>query len=57
MPLVVVNITRGHVEEYLSDVLQRSKSSTAETHYRGLQAFLKWAVEDGEIGASPACTL
>ena len=53
MPLVVASITREHVEEYINDVLQRSKPSSAETRYRGCQAFFKWAVEDGEITASP----
>src|SRR5438093_6993922 len=49
MPLTVASITREHVEEFINDVLGRSKPGTAETRYRGLQAFFKWAVEDGEI--------
>lgn len=53
MPLVVANITREHVEEYIADVLRRAKPATAETRFRGIQAFFKWAVEDGEIAASP----
>jgi site-specific recombinase XerD len=53
MPLIVAYITREHAEEYISDVVRRSKPSTAETRYRGLQAFFKWAVEDGEISVSP----
>jgi site-specific recombinase XerD len=53
MPLMVAHITREHVEEYISDVVKRSKPATAETRYRGLQAFFRWAVEDGEIKESP----
>lgn len=53
MPTTLASITREHVEEYISDVLRRSKPSSAETRYRGCQAFFKWAVEDGEITASP----
>src|SRR5439155_2976035 len=44
---------REHVEEFINDVLSRSRPGTAETRYRGLQAFFKWAVEDGEIRESP----
>ena len=53
MPLVVASITREHVEEFISDVLRRNKPASAETRYRGVQAFFKWAVEDGEITESP----
>src|SRR4051812_37933183 len=49
MPLVLAHITREHVEEYVGDVVRRSRPATAETRYRGLQAFFKWAFEDGEI--------
>lgn len=53
MPLVVEHITREHVEEFITDVLRRNKPSSAETRYRGLKAFFKWAVEEGEIKDSP----
>jgi len=53
MPLVVANITREHVEEWLSDILRRRSPGTAETRYRGAHAFFKWLVEDGEIKTSP----
>src|SRR6266702_3894786 len=48
MPLVVANITREHVEEWLSDVLRRRTAATASTYYRGVKAFIDWAVDDGE---------
>lgn len=53
MPLVVANITREHVEEWMSDVLKRSAPASAETRYRGAKAFFDWLVEDGELKLSP----
>src|SRR3954451_13111249 len=49
MPIVTADITREHVEEFLTDILRRSKPATAETRYGGLRQFFKWAVEEGEI--------
>jgi site-specific recombinase XerD len=53
MPLLVANITREHVEEWLADILSRSRPGTAQTRYRGAKAFFDWALEEGEITASP----
>src|SRR5690242_12225848 len=53
MPMIVAHITREHVEEFLADQLRRLRPATAETRYRGLQSFFKWAVEDGELRDSP----
>jgi site-specific recombinase XerD len=53
MPLVVANISREHVEEFLADVLQRRKPATAATRHRGLKAFFDWLVDEGEIKQSP----
>jgi site-specific recombinase XerD len=53
MPMVVEHITREHVEEFLTDVLRRNKPASAETRYRGLRQFFKWAADEGEITASP----
>src|SRR5262249_1538513 len=53
MPLVVANITREHVEEWLADILERRSAGTAETRYRGAKAFFDWAVEEGEFRTSP----
>jgi site-specific recombinase XerD len=35
------------------DLLERRSPATAETRYRGLRQFFRWAVEEGEITASP----
>jgi site-specific recombinase XerD len=53
MPMALASLTREHVEEYMADVTRRSRPSSAETRYRGLKAFFKWAVEDGELRESP----
>jgi site-specific recombinase XerD len=53
MPLVVANITREHIEEWLTDVLRRRTPATASTYYRGVKAFFDWLVDDGELKVSP----
>jgi site-specific recombinase XerD len=53
MPLLVANVTREHVEEFVSDVLRRRTPATAFTYYRGVKSFFDWLVEDGEINSSP----
>jgi integrase len=51
MPLVVANLSREHIEEFLSDVLQRHSPGTVETRYRGMRrselAYL--AVDDFDL--------
>jgi site-specific recombinase XerD len=53
MPLLVANISREHVEEFIADLLTRCKPATAETRHGGLKAFFDWLVEDGELKTSP----
>lgn len=53
MPTEADKVTREHVEAYVHDLLGRAKPSTALTHYRSLQQFFAWLVEDGEIAANP----
>lgn len=53
MPLVIAHITREHLEEFIADVLRRNRPASAETRFRGLQAFFKWALEEGEVTESP----
>ena len=47
MPQDVANIRREHVESFITHILERRKASTANNRYRGLQAFFKWADEEG----------
>ena len=52
-PLAVEAITRDDVRAFVADQLERWKPLTALNRYRGLQAFFKWAVAEGELDASP----
>ena len=53
MPQDLAHIKREHIEAFIDHLLSRWKPSTANNRYRGLQAFFKWAVEEGEIRESP----
>jgi len=53
MPTDIDAISREHVEAFISDLLERWKPATANNRYRGVQAFFKWAAEEGEIKESP----
>lgn len=53
VPDGLADIRREHVEAFIADLLSRFKPSTAQTRYRGLQAFLKWADEEGLVEGSP----
>jgi site-specific recombinase XerD len=54
MPLVVANITREHVEEWLIDMQARGNApGTVATRYRAAKSFFTWALAEGEITASP----
>jgi Phage integrase, N-terminal SAM-like domain len=46
MPTAVPDITREHIEAYISHVLEVSKPWTALTRYRDLQQFFRWQVEE-----------
>ena len=53
MPRDVAQIKREHIEAFVERLLETRKASTASNRYLGLQAFFKWAVEDGELRESP----
>jgi site-specific recombinase XerD len=50
---VVAEISPSDVAAFMAHVLQTKSASTADTRYRDLQAFFKWQVDMGELGASP----
>ncbi len=52
-PLTVEAVTHDDVRAFVADQLDRWKPLTALNRYRGLQAFFKWAVAEGELDASP----
>ena len=53
MPRVVENIRREHVESFIEHLLATAKPATANNRYRGLQAYFRWLLEEGEIRESP----
>ncbi len=53
MPTDVASITREHIETFIEHLLERWKPATAHNRYRGLQAFFKWAEDEGEVTHSP----
>ena len=57
MPGAAASIRREHVEAFISDQIGRHSAATANTRYRGLQQFFKWALAEGEIDQSPMANL
>jgi integrase len=53
MPPAAAHTRREHVEAFLAEQLERWKPSTAATRHRSVQQFFRWALEEGEIDASP----
>lgn len=53
LPLEVTQWTKPHLEAFLVEQLQHGKASSAETRYRNLAAFFRWAQEEGELTTSP----
>jgi site-specific recombinase XerD len=43
----------AQIESYLADVLDRSSASNAAKHYRSLQQFVRWLVDEGELSTNP----
>jgi integrase/recombinase XerC len=52
-PVTARELAREHIQDFLADQLARWKPSTANNRYRGLHAFFKWAVAEGDLEASP----
>lgn len=53
MPTTAAGIRREHVEAWITDLLERWKPNTAHNRYRGVHAFFRWLVDEGEIRDSP----
>jgi hypothetical protein len=52
-PLLAGELRREHIQAFIADQLARWKPATAHNRYRGLHAFFKWAVAEGDLEASP----
>src|ERR671912_210394 len=53
-PVLAGELQREHVQEFIAHQLARWKPATAHNRYRGLHAFFKWAVAEGDLQSSPA---
>ena len=53
MPTDPADVTREHVEEFISHLLQHYRPATAANRYRALGTFFRWLVDEGEIPVSP----
>jgi site-specific recombinase XerD len=53
MPTELETIRREHVEAFIVDLLARWRPATAHNRYAGLQAFFRWALDEGLITESP----
>lgn len=53
----LLTLTRGDIEEFLADQLERHRPTTAAVRFRSLQQFYRWAVEEELIEASPMAGL
>jgi site-specific recombinase XerD len=52
-PLLAGELRREHIQEFIADQLARWKPATAHNRYRGLHAFFKWAVAEGDLPPAP----
>ena len=52
-PILAGELRREHIQQFIADQLGRWKPATAHNRYRGLHAFFKWAVAEGDLAASP----
>lgn len=54
MPTTAAAITREHVEAFLAWMREEGyKPASVRNRYTGIQQFFKWALEEGEVAASP----
>jgi integrase/recombinase XerD len=51
-PVLTGELRREHIQEFIADQLARWKPATAHNRYRGLHAFFKWAVAEGDLEAT-----
>jgi integrase/recombinase XerC len=52
-PPRAAELQREHVQLFIADQLTRWKPATAHNRHRGLHAFFKWAVAEGDLEVSP----
>jgi site-specific recombinase XerC len=50
---VASDLEREYIQVFIADQLVRWKPATAHNRYRGLHAFFKWAVAEGDLETNP----
>lgn len=53
MPSEITKITQQHLEAYMAATIEGASRGTAAHHYRSLQQFFRWAIEEEIIDDSP----
>lgn len=53
----VLDISRNHVRAFTAHEVARTSASSARSRFLGVQAWLKWLVEEEELPSSPAAGL
>lgn len=54
MPSTIRGISREHIGPWLGALTEHGrKPATLSVYYRSIQPFFKWAVDEGEIEATP----
>lgn len=53
LPQDLSAVRREHVEAFVASLLERFMPATAHNRYRGVQAFFRWAVDEGLVAESP----
>ncbi len=53
LPQDLSALRREHVEAFIASQLERFKPATAHNRYRGVQAFFRWALDEGLVAESP----
>jgi site-specific recombinase XerD len=52
-PVLAGELRHEHIQAFIADQLTRWKPATAHNRYRGLHAFFKWAVAEGDLETNP----
>ena len=55
--LDVDEVTRGHVEAFITDQIETRSAATASVRFRALQQFFGWCVAEDELSANPMATM
>ena len=57
MPTQIEHVKREHIESFIADLLERWSALNAETRFKGIQQFFKWASSEHIIGANPMANM